>query len=89
MVSHLQAFHKMFTKLQVIYWAVVCGKNFTSTLSPFLSNCRNVDNYEISDCMKEFYLVCEVRYENGLAKVRATLCHQILYKAWRIHCCDL
>ena len=33
-------------------------------------------------------VVCEVRYENGPAKVWATLCHQILYKAWRIRYFD-
>ena len=33
--------------------------------------------------------VCEVRYENGQAKVWAMLCHQILCKSWRIRYCDL
>jgi hypothetical protein len=58
MVSHIQALHKTFTTPQVINWAVVCGKNFTSTLYPFLNHSRNVvDNYKINDWMKEFYLV--------------------------------
>ena len=45
----------------------------------------------VHDCWKRLKWsgVCEVRYENGPAKVWATLCHQILCKAWWIRYCDL
>ena len=45
----------------------------------------------LRDCWEslKWSCVCEVRYENGPAKVGAKLCHQILCKAWRIRYCDL
>ena len=53
-----------------------------------------VDSVQVWTCYScyaivESVCVCEVRYENGPAKVWATLCHQILCKAWRIRYCDL
>ena len=45
----------------------------------------------LRDCWEhlKWSCVCEVRYKTGQAEVWATLCHQILYKAWRIRYCDL
>ena len=45
----------------------------------------------LRDCWErlKWSYVCEVRYENGPAKVWTTLCHQILCKPWRIRYCDL
>jgi len=40
------------------------------------------------ECLK-WSCVCDVRYENGPAKVWATLCNQILCKTWQIRYCDL
>ena len=43
------------------------------------------------DCWErlKWSYVCEVRYENGPAKVWTKLCHLILCKVWRIRYCDL
>ena len=45
----------------------------------------------LHDCWERLKWSCvfDVRYENGQAKVWATLCHEILFKAWRIRYCDL
>ena len=55
-----------------------------------------VDSVQVWNCYSCYAIVesawsdvCEVRYENGPAKVSAKLCHQILCKTWRIRYCDL
>ena len=59
---------------------------------------RAVDSVQVWTCYSCYAIVesvwsevsvWEVRYENEPAKVWATLCHQILCKAWRIRYCDL
>jgi len=62
------------------------------TVNPWRSLSTSLNLLQLlRDCWERLKWSCvwDVCCENGPAKVWATLCHQILRKAWRIRCCDL